>query len=104
MQLPDDHSCCHAGATSWQRLSAAEGELAQSNLVLQRQLEEAADAWGRQMADMQAACEHRLAGTKNMNVVTQPKTLYNGFSWRSMPRFVAAVLMQVHVVNNCMCL
>lgn len=51
-----------AGASSWQRLSAAEGELSQHNLAVHRQLEEAAEAWGRQMAELQAACEARIAG------------------------------------------
>lgn len=51
-----------AGANHWLRLSVAEGELSQHNLAVQRQLEEAADTWGRQMADLQAACEQRVAG------------------------------------------
>lgn len=51
-----------AGASHWQRLSVAEGELSQTNLAIQRQLEDAAQTWGRQMAELQAACEQRLAG------------------------------------------
>jgi hypothetical protein len=50
------------GANHWLRLSAAEGELSQSNLAIQRQLETAAGTWGQQMAGLQAACEQRIAG------------------------------------------
>jgi hypothetical protein len=44
------------------RLSVAEGELSQSNLAIQRQLDTAAETWGQQMAELQAACEQRMAG------------------------------------------
>jgi len=53
---------CVSGNSSWLRLSAAEGELSQTNLAIQRQLEGAADTWGRQMAELQASCEQRMAG------------------------------------------
>lgn len=56
---------CHAataGANHWLRLSVAEGELSQSNLAIQRQLDTAADTWGQQMAELQGACEQRMAG------------------------------------------
>lgn len=60
--LPPPSVPCLSGNSSWLRLSAAEGELSQTNLAIQRQLEGAADTWGRQMAELQASCEQRMAG------------------------------------------
>lgn len=54
--------CVSTDATVSKALSEAEGELSQMNLTRQRQIEDAQGLWARQLAEVEAVWEKRVAG------------------------------------------
>lgn len=58
----------YTGAAVSRALSDAEGQLSQANLMRQRQIEDAQGLWARQMAEVEAAWEKRVAGEMMINI------------------------------------